>query len=145
MLCRLRIVSLKNSFISSRIFISSNNRLKKIQHHTIIFKCLLFENSLQFLPSLWVRKSMIVVPLANRFTVTRLLSPRLSGIESHVFSSGVRILVKKFLYLLQKSEEELPFVHRERDILCSGLHPIAQPDPPFALEYSVADRYILSA
>ena len=44
-----------------------------------------------------MRKSMIVVPLANRFTVTRLLPPRPSGIESQVFSagaSGVRILVK---------------------------------------------------
>ena len=28
--------------------------LKKIQHRTIIFKCLLFENNLQFLPRLWV-------------------------------------------------------------------------------------------
>ena len=51
---------------------------------------------------------------------------------------------KNFLYLLHKSKEEHPFVHRERYILCSGLHPIAQPDPPFTLEYSFADGYILA-
>ena len=40
-------------------------QIKENSHHTIIFKCLLFENNLQFLPRLWVLPIHGCLPLQH--------------------------------------------------------------------------------